>query len=78
MKAIQDLTPEVKIRTACQAFGFPRSSFYRWTKPSPAIPKDRPAPPLALSPEERQGVLAVLNSTRFMDQSPREIYATLS
>jgi putative transposase len=32
---------------------------------------------LALSPEEKQGVLAVLNSTRFLDQAPREIYATL-
>jgi putative transposase len=77
MKAIQNLAQEVKIRTACQAFDFPRSCFYRWIKPSPAVPKDRPAPPLALSPEERQGILAVLNSTRFMDQAPREIYATL-
>ena len=77
MKAIQKLAQEVKVRTACQAFDFPRSSFYRWLKPSPAVPQDRPAPPLALSAEERQGVLAVLNSTRFLDQAPREIYATL-
>jgi putative transposase len=75
MKAIQGLAQEVKIRTACQAFDLPRSSFYRWLKPEPE--KDRPAPPLALSPEEKQGVLAVLNSARFMDQAPREIYATL-
>jgi putative transposase len=77
MKAIQGLAQEVKIRTACQAFDFPRASFYRWLKPEPEILKDRPAPPLALSPEEKQGVLAVLNSARFMDQAPREIYATL-
>jgi len=77
MKAIQGLAQEVKVRTACLAFDFPRSSFYRWLKPDPEAPQDRPAPPLALSPEERQGVLALLHSTRFMDQSPREIYATL-
>ena len=75
MKAIQDLVQRVKIRSACQAFDFPRSSYYRRLKTE--APKDRPAPPLALSPEEKQGVLAVLHSTRFLDQAPREIYATL-
>jgi putative transposase len=76
MRAIQNLAQAVKVRTACQAFDFPRSSFYRRLRPAPA-PQDRPAPPLALSAEERQGVLALLNSARFMDQAPREIYATL-
>ena len=75
MKAIQDLAQAVKIRSACQAFDFPRSSYYRRLKPD--APQNRPAPPLALSPEEKQGVLAVLHSTRFLDQAPREIYATL-
>jgi putative transposase len=75
MKAIQDLAQEVNVRSACQALSFPRGSYYRRLKP--AAPKDRPAPPLALSPEEKQGVLAVLHSTRFLDQAPREIYATL-
>jgi putative transposase len=77
MKAIQGLAQEINTRTACDAFDFPRSSFYRGLRVLPEAPKDRPAPPLALSPEEKQGVLAVLNSTRFMDQAPREIYATL-
>jgi putative transposase len=75
MKAILDLAQEVNVRSACQALSFPRCSYYRRLKPG--APKDRPAPPLALSPEEKQGVLAVLHSTRFLDQAPREIYATL-
>jgi putative transposase len=75
MKAIRALAQKVKVRSACQAFDFPRSSYY-WQL-APKAPKDRPAPPLALSAEERQGVLAVLHSNRFMDQAPREIYATL-
>jgi transposase InsO family protein len=33
--------------------------------------------PLALSPPERQHVLQVLNSERFQDQSPSEVFATL-
>lgn len=77
MKAIQGLAQEVNVRTACQAFVFSRSSFYRWLRPEPGVFKERPAPPLALSPEEKQGVLAVLRSARFVDQAPREIYATL-
>jgi putative transposase len=77
MNAIRDLAQGVRVRNACQAFDFPRSSFYRWLRPPSVVSKDRPAPPLALSVQEKHGVLAVLNSTRFMDQAPREIYATL-
>jgi len=75
MKAIPDLAREVNVRSACQALSFPRCSYYRRLKPE--APKKHPAPPLALSTEEKQGVLAVLHSTRFLDQAPREIYATL-
>jgi putative transposase len=35
------------------------------------------ASPRALRPSERQAVLGVLNSERFMDQSPAEVHATL-
>jgi putative transposase len=37
----------------------------------------RPAPPRALGPAERQTVLAQLNSERFVDQAPAQVYATL-
>ena len=40
------------------------------------LPRQR-SHPRALSDNERQGVLGVLNSERFWDQAPGEIYATL-
>jgi len=53
--------------TACAALGGARATFYR----------ARPAPPRALTPAERQAVLAVLHSERFADHAPAEVYATL-
>ncbi len=38
---------------------------------------ERPTPPRALSRAEKQQIRAVLNSERFQDQAPREVYATL-
>ena len=77
MKTIQELAQDANVRTACDAFHFSRASFYRWLRPQSEVPKDRPAPPLALSLEEKQGVLAVLRSARFMDQAPRQVYAAM-
>ena len=57
-----------------------RSAVYR-ARPRD-IPENEIAPKpseseRALSPEERETVMGILNSERFVDQSPREIYATL-
>ncbi len=68
---------------ACAALAVPRSSFYRAqatpraSASAPPEPAPRPAPPRALSPAEKAQVRDVLNSERFQDQAPREIYATL-
>jgi len=43
---------------------------------APCVPAKRPSP-RALSPQEQQAVLAVLNQDRFCDLAPAEIYATL-
>ena len=40
-------------------------------------PLKRPSPRRALSSDERQGVLDVLHSDRFVDKAPQEVYATL-
>jgi len=40
-------------------------------------PKKRPSPPRTLSPSERAGVRDILNSERFADKAPHEVYATL-
>jgi putative transposase len=73
------LSQEVGVQKACHALELARASFYRWGAPPglSAEEKVRPVPSWALSGEERQGVLEVLDADRFVDQSPREIYATL-
>jgi putative transposase len=70
----------VGISTACQALGLPRSSLYRVraAKQGPPKPACEPKPPpRALSQEEKANVRQVLNSKRFQDFAPREVYATL-
>jgi len=70
------------VAAACTALGVPRSSLYRERLPAtvvetPAEPPVRPAPPRALSPMEQEQVREVLNSERFQDLAPREVYAQL-
>ena len=55
--------------------GLARSSYYRSFAPPPA--GSHPKPPRALSAVEREGVRQTLNSERFQDQAPREVYAAL-
>jgi putative transposase len=70
----QELSQVVGITRACQALEIPRSRLYPRHAPAPAA---RPAPKQALSAEERAKVRAELNSERFMDRAPRQVYATL-
>jgi len=70
------LATDVGVLEACRALAVPRRSFYRAQKPK-AKPKPRPTPPRALSDEEKARVRSVLNSKRFCDSSPRQVYATL-
>lgn len=67
----------IRIAPACKALGVTRSSLYRHRRPSPAACARVYQGYRSLTGEERQNVLSVLNSERFMDQSPAEIYATL-
>jgi putative transposase len=75
------LTPIIGVKAACEAVGLPRSSLYRSQRP-PAAPESsetttRPTPTRALSESEKAAVLVLLNSERFQEQAPREVYATL-
>jgi putative transposase len=69
----------VPVQTACQALGVPRSSYYVGQSPKqPAKePSARKPSPRRLSEVERSQMKTLLNSDRFLDQSPREVYATL-
>jgi putative transposase len=79
--AIATLAPIVGTATACKSTGWPRSSWYRIHRRSPAPPPPpRPAPrpqPRALSAAERQQVLDILHAERFWDAAPASVYATL-
>ena len=75
---VQELTPIIGTRPACRAVGASPATIYRRRRPlEPRIPKPRPTPERALSEPERQEVLEVLHSERFLDVSPEETWATL-
>jgi len=76
MNAVPVLAAAVGVRRACDALGVSRASWYRARKPPPAR-RTRPRPPLALRPDEVAAALAVLHADRFVDLSPRAIFATL-
>jgi len=77
MQSALELAPSLGTKAVCQALALTRASFYRAQKPKQKVAAGRPTPPRALSTEEREQVLATLNSERFVDQAPREVYATL-
>jgi putative transposase len=79
MAAAHELAATVGPTRAAAAFALPRASFYRAQRPAaaPRPPAARPTPPRALSPAERQGVLDVLHSERFIDRAPKAVYASL-
>lgn len=76
MEQSRQLSPQLGVSEACRTVGVPRSSYYQ-SQQAPAPAKPRPKPARALSEAERAEVLRVLNSDRFVDCSPREVYATL-
>jgi putative transposase len=87
MAAVDELSPLLGRKAACETLGVPRASYYRALSPAQAQAADTPdqlkphkptkRSPRALSDAERDHILALVNSERFADLSPREIYATL-
>lgn len=81
---VTELSAHTGVSAACQQLEVPRGWYYRrqaeagragTQKPPPQASRPRSAH--ALSEAEKEQVRAVLNSERFMDQAPREVYATL-
>jgi putative transposase len=79
MTAITTVTTAGETSALCASVGVARASFYRRQQPTAvAGPRRARTPsPRALAPAERQAVLDVLHSDRFLDQSPAEVHATL-
>ena len=85
IQTAEQLAVSQGVKAACEALAVPRSSLYDARKQtaelSVAEPQQeaqpRPAPPRALSPAEKERVRDLLNSERFQDAAPREVYAEL-
>lgn len=75
--AARGLAREVGVAPACQALGVSRATFYRARSPVPRRRQPRPTPARALGEAERERVLDVLASPRFVDRAPGEVVATL-
>src|SRR5512147_1105724 len=76
MQTTKQLSQQVGVSLACRTMSLPRSSLYRARQPRPE-PKPRPTPEHALSPDEQAEVRQELNSERFQDCAPRQVYARL-
>ena len=76
MNAVAELAPFVGIVAACVALAVSRASYYRGQQPV-RVKTPRPRPPRALSDGERAEVLATLDSERFADKAPLQVFAEL-
>ena len=75
---VDELTPIVGTRPACRALGASPATVYRHRRPPERRPLEpRPTPTRALSDAERERLLELLHSERFVDASPAQVYATL-
>lgn len=76
MAVVQEHRALYSVESICAGLGFARASYYRMQQARPVVVTER-VHPRALSVKEREEVLGVLNSERFWDQAPGEVYATL-
>ena len=78
MVAIEALTTIGETAALCHSVGLARATLYRRRRPARvSAPTSRAPSSRALVPAERQAVLDVLHSERFVDHSPAEVQATL-
>ncbi len=80
MEVAISFSSDVGVKPACESLGINRAGFYRERAKryleliKPKVPQ---ASPRALSKAERQKVLDLLHSERFVDKAPSAVYATL-
>ena len=79
--AVTELEPFTSVKRACELLGKSRATLHRQRNPEPAAEKAPPGPraphPAALTAAEQAALLAVLDSERFADKSPAQVYAIL-
>ena len=80
-KLLEGLVGKVSMVFACNAMAVNRATAYRAIKPEPVVSLTKAEPartiPRALPPEERKNVVELLNSQKFVDKSPHEVFARL-
>jgi putative transposase len=76
IQSVEALAPTLNLATACNVLNVPRSSLYRQRQPKGGAPL-KSEPTRALSHSERQQVRQTLDSDRFADCAPRQVYAAL-
>ncbi len=77
MNAALTLSYDIGKKPSCEAFGIPRSSFYRFHSPKKYVRSKRAGSPLSLNSDEQQTVLNILHSEKYRDHAPYQVYASL-
>jgi putative transposase len=76
---VEERHARVGIAPLCRALGLARATFYRRRGGAPSAdgpgPRPRRAPPQALTPADREAVLALLHEERFVDLPPAQVWA---
>lgn len=73
---VEELKALIGIVTACRLTGRSRATHHRWLNPAEPKPKKpRPTPASALSADERTALLALMNSPRYAELPPAQIWA---
>ena len=79
--AFAELEPLSCVKRACELLGKSRATLHRQRNPAPAAEKAPAGPraphPAALTAAEQAALLAVLDSERFADKSPAQVWAIL-
>jgi putative transposase len=76
VEIVETLGETIGVKRACAVLKVARSRVYRARQPQGEA-TCRPTPAQTLSADEREQVRETLNSARFQDQAPRQVYAAL-
>ncbi len=76
IETTETFAKNIGVSVACKMLGVPRSSLYRTRQPK-TEPKARSRSNRALTETDKTEVRQLLNSERFVDLAPRQVYATL-
>ncbi len=77
MNVVKEISTDVGVLRACEALGISRATYYRKLSPVKPVTESKSKHFRALSKQEEREVLDCLNSERFQDKSPAEVYATV-